>query len=113
MIKTFLALFFLFLVGCSHGHCNRNGDPSVINMMRKISVYKYDGSKQCEPKSGEPEDKMASQLLDIKIYSMKKQSDGQPRVQVCGALTGTTNVYEIRQKDLALAETLGFKKWDF
>lgn len=115
-MKFYISLCWLFLLvisGCSHGHCNKNGDPSVMNEMRKIWVYKYDNSKQCEPKTGVSEKEMASQLLDIKIYSMKKQSDGQPRVQVCGALTGSTNAYEIKQKDLPLAETLGFKKWDF
>lgn len=103
----------LIFSGCTHGHCNRDGEPAEVRGSRKVWVYKYDNSKQCEPKSGISEKEMASQLLDIKIYSMKKQSDGLSRVQVCGALTGSTNAYEIKQKDVPLAETLGFKKWNF
>jgi hypothetical protein len=33
------------------------------------------------------------------------------RIQVCGAATGYSNVYEIDQKDLEKALKLGFRKW--
>ena len=56
---------------------------------------------------------MATELSEIKIYSIEKMSDGQSRVQVCGALTGYANVYKIKAENLPLAEALGFKKWDF
>jgi len=81
--------------------------------MKKILVFKYDGSRQCEPDSGVSENTMSKELTEVKVYSAEKKSDGQPRVQVCGALTGYANVYKIKAENLPLAEALGFKKWDF
>ena len=110
-------LDFLFLVivgaGCVSGHCNRHEKPDIPDDMKKILVFKYDGSRQCEPDSGISENEMAKELSEIKVYSIEKKNDGQPRVQVCGALTGYANVYKIKSKNLPLAEALGFKKWDF
>lgn len=114
MRLIFLGLFMcLFTLGCANGHCNRQGKPDLPDDLKKVLVFKYDGSKQCEPKSGVSEKEMAKQLSEIKVYSAKKMSDGQPRVQVCGALTGYANVYKIKAKNLPLAEALGFKRWDF
>lgn len=106
-------LAVLIGTGCANGHCNRQGKPDIPDDMRKILVFKYDGSRQCEPDSGVPENEMAKELSEIKVYSVEKKSDGQPRVQVCGALTGYANVYKIKAENLPLAEALGFKKWDF
>lgn len=109
---TFFLLFFTF--GCASGHCGRDGKPQDANQeKKKIFIYKYDGSKQCEEHTGTDIDDMRTELLGIKIFSMSKKSDGQMRVQVCGALTGKANVYEISAKDLSKAEALGFKKWNF
>ncbi len=35
------------------------------------------------------------------------------RIQVCGAPTGNSNVYEIDRKDLEAALKVGFKEWTF
>lgn len=115
MLKLLSLFFALGLSACAAGHCNREGRPEKADPTRqKVRVYKYDGSKQCDEKeTGLTLQEMASELGSIKIYSMSKQSDGQIRVQVCGALTGRANVYEITLSDLPKAEALGFKKWSF
>jgi hypothetical protein len=116
MIKNLIKLFVysFLLLGCASNHCGRDGKATKMDSARqKIFVYKYDGSKQCEENTGTDLEKMSEELSGIKIFSMSKKSDGQIRVQVCGALTGMANVYEIAAKDLPKAEALGFKKWDF
>jgi len=102
------------MFGCASGHCGRDGKAvNVSSSKLKVFVYKYDGSKQCEKGTGTELKSMAAELSSIKVFSMSKKSDGQIRVQVCGALTGMANVYEISSADLAKAEALGFKKWSF
>ncbi|MGH1468958.1 MAG: hypothetical protein ACRBBP_08790 [Bdellovibrionales bacterium] len=104
----------LFSAGCVSGHCGRDGKAVKMDKAKqKVLIYKYDGSKQCEEKTGADLDEMAKELSGLKIFSMSKKSDGQMRVQVCGALTGRANVYEVSAKDLPKAEALGFKKWNF
>ena len=115
MKNLFLILILSnFIFGCAVGHCGRNGkhvqrDASKV----KIFVYKYDGSKQCEPGGGVDVKTMSQELSSLKVFSMAKKRDGQIRIQVCGALTGMANVYEIAASDLSKAEALGFKKWSF
>ena len=112
-----IILFFILssiAVGCASGHCGRDGKAVEMDASKlKIFVYKYDGSKQCEQGTGTDLKTMSAELSSVKIFSMSKKSDGQMRVQVCGALTGMANVYEISAADLAKAESLGFKKWSF
>jgi hypothetical protein len=112
-----LLIYFVFsclVLGCASGHCGRDGKAVRVNSAKlKIFVYKYDGSKQCEQGTGTDLKTMGAELSSMKVFSMSKKSDGQIRVQVCGALTGMANVYEISSADFAKAEALGFKKWSF
>ena len=84
---------------------------NMTNALKKIKVYKADGSIQCEQGTGTKADEMAKQLGDIKVLSMENKHDGLIRIQVCGQPTGHCNVYEISESDFAKAEKLGFKKW--
>ncbi len=112
--RIFISALSLLLFGCASGHCGPDGRARSLDISKqKVFIYKYDGSKQCEKKTGMSIDEMKAELLGIKIFSMSKKSDGQIRVQVCGALTGKANVYEVSRKDLLKAEALGFKKWNF
>jgi len=115
-VKNFVIylMFSFFVLGCASGHCGRDGKAVRMNDSKlKVFVYKYDGSKQCEKDTGTELKVMSAELSSVKIFSMSKKSDGQIRVQVCGALTGMANVYEISSGDQAKAEALGFKKWSF
>ncbi|MFN3455034.1 MAG: hypothetical protein ACK41T_08755 [Pseudobdellovibrio sp.] len=84
---------------------------STMNQIKKVKVYKLDGSKQCEQGTGLSLGEMAKQLGDITVFSSTKQHDGLMRTQVCGQDTGQCNVFEISATDLGSAEKLGFKLW--
>ncbi|TIX44666.1 MAG: hypothetical protein E5W81_01725 [Mesorhizobium sp.] len=74
------------------------------------SVYKYDGTLQCGLGQEIPLAEMAQELLDagVSVISSRKSSDGLLHIEVCGALTGQINVYEIATPDLYKALQLGF-----
>lgn len=134
-MKLILALaVFGFLFSCSTRTCKPNetitsqdttakvsqpvaGETTIspttnmTNQIKKIKVYKADGSVQCEPGTGTKPEEMQKQLGDIKVYSAENKHDGLIRIQVCGAPTGNCNVFEINESDFAKAEKLGFKKW--
>lgn len=93
------------------GETTLNPTTTMTNQIKKIKVYKPDGSVQCEQGSGTSAAEMQKQLGDIKVYSSDKKSDGLIRIQVCGQPTGYCNVYEISEADLVKAEKNGFKKW--
>lgn len=84
---------------------------NMANQIKKIKVYKPDGSIQCEQGTGVKPEEMQKQLGDIKVYSADNKHDGLIRIQVCGHPTGNCNVFEINEADFAKAEKLGFKKW--
>jgi hypothetical protein len=76
-----------------------------------VKVFKYDGSRQCEPGTGVSAAVMqAKELAGIKVISSEHRSDGRMRAQACGMPTGMINVYEIDIADLPKAEKQGFKK---
>lgn len=134
-MKLILALAFLgILSSCSTRTCKPNetissqdntakvsqpvaGETTIspttnmTNQIKKIKVYKADGSVQCEQGTGTKPEEMQKQLGDIKVYSAENKHDGLIRIQVCGAPTGNCNVFEINESDFTKAEKLGFKKW--
>jgi hypothetical protein len=77
----------------------------------RITVYKSNGSLQCEPESGVTVTAMGETLTaaGISVYSSKNISDGMMHAQVCGAPTGRLNLYEIDEGNLAKAEAMGFQ----
>lgn len=80
---------------------------------RKVKVYKYDGSLQCNQGKAIPLEQMAKELKGVQVFSSQKKADGLMHIQVCGSPTGMANVFEILEGDLTKAEKFGFKKWTF
>ncbi len=80
---------------------------------KRVLVYKYDQTKQCQIWKGVSLAKMAKELLPIKSLSQRKKHDGFQRIQVCGSSTGKANVFELYEDDLELALQKGFKLWKF
>jgi hypothetical protein len=127
VLTLFLSL--LFFVSCQSGHCRKVDEslPSVVTpeqmdkkdnhqskkQARRIFVYKYDGSLQCDQGRKIPLKEMAGQLDGIKVYSMQNKNDGLMHIQVCGSATGFANVYEIAESDKLAAQKAGFKVWEF
>lgn len=128
VLKSLLfSFFFSIFVGCQTTPCNiqdRNlsiaeqktvdakvADLKKDSVMKNVKVYKPDGSLQCNQGKPISLKEMESELKTIKIFSAEKIHDGLMRIQVCGAPTGMSNVFEIAESDLEKAKTFGFKIW--
>ena len=75
-----------------------------------IEVAKYDGSLQCEMGQPVSVDQMEKELraAGIAVETKAKKADGIQHPRMCGASTGTMNVYRIKTSDLEKARALGF-----
>jgi hypothetical protein len=125
----FTLVFFLFSLGCSHTKCERGyrmdssarekrelppqGNDLGLPFHQKVTIYKPDGSLQCNQGKRISLETMAQELSGIKIYSQKNLNDGQMRIQVCGSPTGNSNVYEISKDNFEEALRKGFLQWTF
>lgn len=116
-----------FLASCSTGNCRsaqikaEAAGPEVMPKENKllpapsqaehVSVYKLNGSLQCN--QGKTIDKatMQKDLKGLVVYKSSIENDGKMRAQVCGGPTGNVNVYEIDKSNLAQAISYGFTEW--
>ena len=75
-----------------------------------IEVAKYDGSLQCEMGQPVSLDQMEKELraASIAVEASGKKADGIQHPRMCGASTGTMNVFRIKTSDLDKARALGF-----
>lgn len=126
-LSSALILGVFFAIGCAPYHCRQapkieaqtpvgeamKAAPDEATGSRRVRVFRYDGSLQCGQGKAVAVDVMAKDLKGLEIFSKEKKKDGLMHIQVCGAATGTANVYEISEADLPRAEKLGFKKWTF
>lgn len=116
ILKLSLLISVLFFMGCATGHCPREGDKVIHpadEVNRRVWVYKYDNSKQCEPDSGIDPETMLKDFNGIKVWETQKKNDGQPRVQFCGAYTGNAMLFLVEKKDVSILKTKGYEIWDF
>lgn len=76
-----------------------------------LEVFKYDGTLQCSQGKEIPLETMAKELTDkgIEVTNSRKGRDGLVHIAVCGASTGSLNVYSISAETLTKAKELGFK----
>ncbi len=100
ILKTvvFATLMIIFVTACN-------------NEIQLVSVYKMDGSIQCQEKDlGLTPEKMQLELTerDIQVHKAYKSNDGLMHIQLCGTPTGNINVFEISKKDIDKAQALGF-----
>src|SRR6266853_1340454 len=75
-----------------------------------IEVAKYDGSLQCEMGRPVSLDDMEKELrvANIAVQAKAKKADGIKHPQMCGASTGSMNVYRITTSYWEKARGLGF-----
>ena len=75
-----------------------------------IEVAKYDGSLQCEMDQPVSLDEMDKELqaASMAVEAKAKKEDGIQHPRMCGASTGTMNVYRIKTSDVEKARALGF-----
>ena len=104
---TKITLAVCLLTSLSLGACK---DSSSGDGDGNIKVFKYSGSRQCEPDSGTPVDQMVLELTSagIDVLCAQTGNDGMAYPTVCGASTGEINIYLIRTVNLEDAENLGF-----
>lgn len=121
--KLILSVLLSALMACSSHPCKIEERTDIVmtgnekvssakkDLTQRAFVYKADGSLQCG--QGEKADiaSMRKELGNIEVYSSENKHDGMMRIQVCGAPTGNSHVFEINKSDLEAALKLGFKKW--
>ena len=112
-------------IGCAEGNC-RSHKPetdektavaaaatvSAVSQSH-ISVFKYDGSRQCAMEAGTALGEMQKELKGILVYSSVNKADKLMHIQNCGSPTGKANVYEIDRTQLEAAKKAGFREWTF
>jgi hypothetical protein len=135
--KLALPILSSVLFACSSGPClNKAGShatastkvagtekpqldekPSEKNraLLTTAEVAVPDGSRQCEPGSGQSSDVFKEKLLkaNIKVLSVSSKPDGLMRIQKCGAPTGQHFVFKIYAVDVESALSLGFIRWEW
>lgn len=125
-MKLSIYLPLALLTACASGPCNnqvKTTDSATVVTPQsassiseaessRIKIYKADGSRQCGQGKAIALSEMQKQLTKagIKVLSSTKGPDGMMHTQVCGAATGTANIYEISSADLKKAEKLGFSR---
>ena len=74
-----------------------------------LEVAKYDGSLQCEMGQPVSLDHMEKELraANIAVESRAKKADGIQHPRMCGASTGTMNVYRIKYVRLGEGSSIG------
>ena len=93
-------------------HCAQPKTGSTNPSTVTVTVYKPDGTLQCNQGHEISLSKMQKELTDagIKVLSSSKDTDGKIHPQVCGTPTGAVNAYQIAVADTAKALKLGFQK---
>lgn len=118
-------MFFLF--GCTTGNCRshkieKEQEGGVLppkenkllpapSVSERVRVYKADGTLQCAQGTRTDIKVMQRELKDIKIYKSYSENDGMLRIQMCGAPTGNSHIFEIDRDNLPKALEFGFKEW--
>jgi hypothetical protein len=76
-----------------------------------VQIYKYDGTLRCGMGREISLKEMTKELESsgIDVVTSRKGEDGLTHINVCGASTGSTNVYVIDRGSLPAAERLGFR----
>ena len=121
--KLILGALFSALLACSSHPCKIEERTDIVmtgnekvstakkDLTQRTFVYKADGSLQCGQGEKTEIAAMRKDLGNIEVFSSENKHDGMMRVQVCGAPTGYSHVFEISKSDLEAAVKLGFKKW--
>lgn len=113
--------------GCTTGNCRSHkikqeqaGDAMPIkenkllpppSISERVKVYKADGTLQCAQGSRIDIKEMQKEFKDIPVYKSFSDNDGMLRIQMCGAPTGNSHIFEIDRDNLSKALALGFKEW--
>ena len=119
----YVLIVAIYVSACSSHSCKIEERTDIVmtgnekvssakkDLTQRVFVYKADGSQQCGMGEKIDPNTMKKDLGKIEVFSVQNKHDGMMRIQVCGAPTGNSNVFEINQSDFETAIKLGFKKW--
>lgn len=123
-MKSFVGAFLIAaLAACSSHPCKIEDRTDIVmtgnekvstakkDLTQRMFIYKPDGTLQCGQGEKVDINVMKKDLGKIEVYSAENKHDGMMRIQVCGAPTGQSHVFEINKSDFEAAAKLGFKKW--
>ncbi len=84
---------------------------AAADASESVWITRADGSKSCASDTAQSVEQGAQELkaANIQVLASKKGTDGKMHPMMCGAPTGTQNVYQIPASQLAAAIALGFK----
>ncbi len=120
-------LMSLFFISCANMNCHQvekqNKKEKTMNenaqvqdqkdfkegsLPEQIWIYKSDGTRQCQDDPAITFEAMEAELESVKVYSKENKSDGQMRIQRCGALTGKANFFKIDRDQLSKVLKKGY-----
>lgn len=100
--------FTSFPNGPDCGACT-GGTTTVSGAIGAVSVYKATGAVQCSGGGLTPAQmQLELTAAGIGVISAACGSDGNAVVAMCGAPTGTINIFEVQSADVAAAQGLGY-----
>ncbi|MFC3116727.1 hypothetical protein [Cellvibrio fontiphilus] len=109
-----LAILAALLTACGGANSNpaAKAEPNMqqAKPSKQVKVFKADQSVQCESEGIALDDarlELASAGIDV--ICAQKGHDGLNRIAMCGADTGSLNVFVIHPNNLVDAEKLGFQ----
>ena len=107
-MNVYLKIITLIVASSFLSSCFHDNDSQPLE-----KVFKSDGSVQCGD-SGIELEVMAQELINngIDVICSQKGNDGMVYPAVCGAGTGSINIYTIHRANLPDAELLGFASVD-
>lgn len=76
-----------------------------------VKIQKSRGALQCQPGTGTTPEAMVVELdkADVKVLKTQCGQDGLLHVAMCGSDDGSINIFEIPERQLAKATSIGFK----
>jgi hypothetical protein len=85
---------------------------ATVKLSPTVWVAKPDGAQSCSADSGLSLDSGAAELrkAKIQVLNARKGNDPKMRTQMCGAPKGSTNSFQIPEKNLADAMALGYQQ---
>lgn len=96
---TGVAACCLLMIGCSGSDDSKSA----------VKVFQSDAAVQCESEGISVEDMQKILAAgNIKVHCAQKGNTGMMHMTVCGAPTGSINIYTIPKDQLEQAQMLGF-----
>jgi hypothetical protein len=102
------------VLGASMGFALKKTEAVKVSVNRSETVWvgKPDGAQSCSPDSGISLAQGVKELENahITVLESKKGSDGNVHIQMCGAPTGSLNLFLIPRESVRASQAIGFQE---